>query len=164
MISLSGSIAAGYFLETGKHQLALISGVFLVLPGIFDLSGAVAGALGAKVAHRLQAKPTPFERLRSILHALLFSLIVLTFSAVILSAFGAWLGAWLFEANFKLVFQISFFSCLIAAAIGFPLIILLTVFVWRRGLDPDNVIGPIETSIFDSLTILAVLAVIGMLK
>jgi mgtE-like transporter len=157
LVSLAGAVIAGYFLEIGKHEMAMVAGAFLILPGIFDLGGSIGGALAAKVAHRLERQSDLALHHGPIVRALVFAFAVTAVSAILLSAFGAVLAAVLFEGDFAVVALAGLISCLIVAVIGYPLITLATLYVFRKGFDPDNVIGPIETSIFDSLTVLALL-------
>src|SRR5687768_9053511 len=56
-ISIVGAIAAGYFLELTKTQLISVMGVFMLLPGVFELGGAMAGAFGAKLNHIYENHP-----------------------------------------------------------------------------------------------------------
>jgi mgtE-like transporter len=161
MLSLAGSLEAGYFLEIGKEHIAFVAGAFLILPGIFDLGGSIAGALAAKLAHRLEQSKRPVHHI--LLSTIGFSLAVAFVSSIFLGLFGAALATWLFDANFIEILLITIVASTIVASIGFPLIGLATIRVYRTGIDPDNVIGPIETSLFDSLTIIALLVAIGVI-
>lgn len=160
LISLTGSIAAGYFLEVGKIHLALVAGAFLILPGIFDLGGSIGGALAAKIAHRLEEGKQSTHKI--FLHSLFFAFAIAVVAAIFLSLFGAGLAAWLFDASFRDIFFSSILATTIVGLIGFPLVGLATILIYRLGLNPDNVIGPIETSIFDSLTIISLLIALSV--
>lgn len=47
--------------------------------------------------------------------------------------------------------------------IGFPLIIIGVIMVRRLKLNPDNIVGPIETSVVDMLVIIIITFVIGVI-
>ncbi len=72
LLSVSGSVLAGYVLDLTKLELASMAGVFVLLPGVFDLGGSVAGAMGARLNHRLSlGAPTRAVLRDAILHAFL---------------------------------------------------------------------------------------------
>lgn len=161
IVSVVGAVIAGLVLDFNKAELATMAGVFLILPGVFDLGGAVAGAMGARINHRLgEGAPTRHVLRDSLLHA--FTLIC--FSAVFLSIFGAILGRLLFDADLWRLFMVAFLSAIAAAVVGLPVIAIATVLAKKRGLDADNFIGPIETSVFDTLTVLTVTLMVVTLR
>ena len=89
---------------------------------------------------------------------------LICFSAVFLGLFGAIFGRFLFDADLWRLFMVTFMSAVAAAAVGLPVIAVATVFAKKRGLDADNFIGPIETSVFDTLTILTVTLMVVSLR
>ncbi len=161
IVSLSGAIVAGYVLDLQKLHLAALAGVFMIMPGVFDLGGSIAGAMGARIGHRLGEGHPPEKVIHdSMMHA--FALVGV--ASIFLGLFGATLAALLFDGSFGKVLFVSVSSCLMAAAVGFPLVAYLTQIVFKRGADTDNIIGPIETSIFDTLTILTVSLMVVIIR
>jgi cation transporter-like permease len=162
LISLTGSIVAGLSLELVKSTLAGTVGIFLILPGVFDLGGSVAGAFGAKINHALTSdgrlKRHDFGR------SWLYSLGIVGLASLVLGLIGATLAALLFDGDFTKILFIAVVAPIITATIGLPIIGGLTILAARRGLDADNVIGPIETSVFDSLTILVIFLLLVVLR
>lgn len=161
IITLLGAVVAGLVLDLNKGELASMAGAFMIMPGVFDLGGAVAGAMGARLNHRLdQGAPVKHVTRDALLHA--FTLIC--FSAVFLGLFGAIVGKLLFDADLWRLFMVTFLSAVAAAIVGLPIIATATVLSKKRGLDADNFIGPIETSLFDTLTILAITIMVVTLR
>jgi cation transporter-like permease len=161
LISLSGSIVAGILLELTKSTLIATVGIFLLLPGVFDLGGSVAGAFAAKVNHaftRGSFTARDFHR------SLVYSLVVLSISALVLGAVGGLLASVFFHASFLKVMFTAWAASIVTGLIGLPIIGSLTLLTASKGLDADNFIGPIETSIFDSLTILVIFMLLLVMK
>lgn len=160
LISLTGSIIAGYLLELSKGTLAAVAGVFLLLPGVFDMGGNIAGSFGAHINHVLEYKPK--NTLGLFVKSLIHSLGVAAIASMFLGLVAGSLAALLFHASYWVIFKIAVFSALLSTLIGLPLVGIATVVAFKRGYDPDNFIGPIETSIFDSLSIVVVVLVMRM--
>ncbi len=161
LISLSGSIVSGTLLELTKSTLGQTVGVFLLLPGVLDLGGSVAGAFGAKVNHAYSQ--TRQGAGRFFLKSLGYALLIVAGSSLVLGVVGAGLAKLIFGASFGLILELALLVATGAALIGLPLVGGLTVLAVRVGIDADNVIGPIETSIFDSLTVVMLFLVLRWL-
>lgn len=161
LVTIFGAVVAGLILDLNKAELATMAGAFMIMPGVFDLGGAVAGAMGARLNHRLdQGVPVRHVTRDALLHA--FTLIC--FSAVFLGIFAAILGMLLFDADFWRILMVTFLSAVAAAVVGLPVIAVATVAAKKKGLDADNFIGPIETSLFDTLTVLAITIMVVTLR
>lgn len=152
VFSLIGSIVAGLLLESNKATLALMAGVFVILPGVFDLDGTLGAVLSAKINHRLEKLD---ERpARAFISSVLFAFLIAILAGVLVAAAGAFVASHFFAAKFMDVFKVGLGAILLSAVIGFPIVGGLSVFFIRRGVNPDDVVGPIESSIFDVLTVI----------
>jgi len=165
IISIVGAIAAGLVLDTYKNSFALTAGMFILLPGAFDLTGAVAGAYGAKIHHRFcPTKNCPSGTLSHTFgHTLFSSLATAIVASFVLGIITGALAALLFDGSFVVVLAVAVLSCLIVSVIGLPLIGLLTLAMARLNLDPDNFVGPIVFPLFDILTIFAIVFSLGVI-
>ena len=161
IISLVGAVIAGFHLDHNKTSLALIAGAFVIMPGVFDLNGALGGALSAKINHRLESPSakTPSTLLRAMAFAFLISIL----AGALVGAAGGGIAYALFDADFWTVFQLSVGAILLGAVIGFPLVGLATIILRKIGINPDDVMGPIETTFFDVLTVATLIIVAGWL-
>lgn len=159
-VSLLGALFAGVALELNKSELLAVAGVFLLLPGIFELGGAVAGAFGAKISHFRELHPRLARR--QFLPSVLYSLLLVVAASFVLGAIGGALAAGLFGADFGTLLRVCVLSVVLSSVIGLPLVGLATLAAVRLGMDADNVIGPVETSLFDVLSIVATVIAIGV--
>lgn len=161
VVSLVGSIAAGVHLEENKAILALITGTFVIMPGVFDLDGSLGAALSAKINHRLE---DPDARgFRVLLSSVGFALVIALLAGMLVGFVGGGMAAYLFDAEFGQIFQLSLAAIMLSAVIGFPIIGLLSLFFRKIKVNPDDVVGPIESAFFDVLTVVTLVWVVGWL-
>lgn len=158
VLSLVGSIAAGVHLEANKSLLALITGTFVILPGIFDLDGSIGAALSAKINHQMEEPKA--KSLWVYLNSVSFALLIAFLAGLVVALFGAFLANFFFDANFKQIFTLAIGAIMLSALIGFPIIGLLSLFFRWIKVNPDDVVGPIESSFFDVLTVVTLVMVL----
>lgn len=161
LISLTGAAASGFMLEANKSKIAALVGAYLILPGIFDLSGSASGAMAARLNHIFGNKK---EKTSVVVKILIQTLALVSASAIFLALFSATVAALFFGADLVKIFTVTFGSVVLSSVIGMPFIALFTVLTRKEGLDPDNFIGPIESSIFDVLSIASVTLMVVLVR
>lgn len=161
VFSLVGSVVAGVLLESNKTTLALVAGAFVILPGVFDLTGTMGAVISAKINHRLEDPSAKTWRVFA--GTVSYTTLVAALGGLLVALAGAGLATWLFDASFTQVFKLATGAIVLCGLIGFPLIGLLSLLARQRNMNPDDVIGPIESSIFDILTVITMVLVIGWL-
>lgn len=153
VIAIVSAIAVGFVLEHYTIDIAALAGAFVVLPAVFDLSSSLGAALGARVNHGLESEQSSR---RVLLHAVGTAALHLILTGVLVSAAGAGVAAIFFDAVFAEIFWLGLSAMFISGVVGFPIIALLSVFFRRRNINPDDVVGPIETSLFYLLAVLTI--------
>lgn len=159
VLSLLGSIIAGVLLENNKETLALLIGAFVVLPGVFDLGGSIGASLSAKINHKLEDSDA--RALRVFIRSTLFAVALACTAGLIVAIIGGWLAMWFFDANFWDIFVLAEGAIVLSAVIGLPIVGGLSIAFRKLRVNPDDVVGPIESSIFDILTVVTMALVIG---
>lgn len=160
IISLFGSIIAGVLLDANKETLALIAGTFVILPGVFDLDGSIGAALSAKINHRLD-ETTKGKQV--VLDTIWFSIRLSIFAGVMVGLVGAAVSEIFFDAEFWKVFVVGWGAIILSGAVGFPIIAVMSYMFKKKGVNPDDVVGPIESSLFDILTVVTLTIMVRML-
>lgn len=161
MVSLLGAVMAGYHLDNNKAALAVVVGAFVIFPGVLDLNGSLGGALSAKINHRLE---DPKSRTWNIyLRSVLFAFLIALLAGSVVGLAGGFLATTLFDGDFVTIFKLALGAIMVGALIGFPLVGVLTILLRKLGVNPDDVMGPIETSFFDFLAVYALVLVTGWL-
>lgn len=141
------AMISGYSLLQIERQLEEAYGVLLIYPALIDSLGDIAASFGSITTTRLhlgliEAKIWGIRRQLSDLVQIWFS--GLTYYAI----YG--LTAHLIDRSLK-----SFFIVILSFSTVSPLIILLAysiaILTFKKGLDPDNFVIPIETSVTDAM-------------
>lgn len=161
LLSLLGATASGLILEANKSKIAALAGAYLILPGVFDLSGATAGAMGARLNHIFGDKN---EKNSVVIKVLTQTLMLVSASAVFLAIFSAIVAGVFFGADLLKIFIVTAGSVILSSFVGMPIVAIATIIARKDGMDPDNFIGPIESSIFDVLSIAFVTLMVVVVK
>jgi cation transporter-like permease len=159
--SLIGSVIAGVLLDTHKETLALLAGTFVILPGIFDLDGSIGAALSAKINHILES--ASMSARQTFVHTVWFALRQAILGGVLVGLVGGTIAVVFFDAVFWQIFGIGVGAITMSAVIGFPIIGLLSLLFRRLSINPDDVVGPIESSLFDILAVITTVVMVGWL-
>ena len=159
-VALMGSLLAGYILEINKASLTIYAGAFLLLPGIVDLAASITGALCAKINHRLEEGSAPAKVIGS---SISFAFLLSVTCSLIVGVIGGTIGLLFFNVPFWHIASLAIATMIAVGVITFPVMSLLTLIVKKIGLNPDNMIGPIETGFTDALTAFTVSMIVRML-
>lgn len=164
IISIFGGILAGTILASKIENVQFLPGFFILLPGFLELQGCINGSLAARIGSLLHTKGVEkVDNLKdSQVRANLFSSFLLSIAAsLILGIFILFLTLLIFK---RLVFRlvlISFLSSLLVSLILIPLTLVSSVWLYKKGYDPDNIMGPFLTSTTDVISIIVLILVIG---
>lgn len=161
VFTVVASVFAGYILDLRKEEIGLIIGAFVLMPGIIDLSASLTGAMAAKINHHIDE--TPAHPLSVAIHSVGFSLVIGLFAGTIVGLFGGLISALLFQGDIWQLTMLGLLSMMTISIIGDPAIALLTVLVKKLGMNPDNIVGPIQSSMIDMLAIVVIASYAGLL-
>ncbi len=154
LVSLVAGLFAGTLLgtESMREGIESVPGLLLLLPAFLATRGGVYGPLGARLSSGLhQGLISPHfewnDRLRnavvaSFLNGMIVSILIALLAYVVLLAFGR--SGDLLELVFILTIA-GFLS-----AVTMLGVLLAVIFRgYRRGVDPDNIVGPVVTTVGD---------------
>lgn len=169
--STIGGLFAGVVLGGMRSELGMVSGLLVLVPALLATRGNVYGSLGARLAsglHQGLIEPRvdwADERLRGAIGAALGNgVLVSVFAATV-----AWFVLTLGNANPAPLTTLVSIAMLagILSGIALTIAVVSVVFVgYRRGLNPDTLVGPIVTTTGDvfgmTFLLLATRFVIGV--
>ncbi len=168
-IALGGGLFAGLVLEGLVESIERFPGLFVMIPVFLATRGNVYGALGGRISSGLHQGliPPKFERNERLTNAVIASFIngigisivigVVTWVALIL------LG-WQVAALYELV-AIMLVAGVLTSVIMIVGLLVLIFAGYRYGYDPDNLVGPIVTTlgdIFGMLFMLFAVTLVGV--
>jgi len=159
IVSLAGGLVAGTLLALYTNQLLLIPAIFLILPGFLEMWGNVSGTFASRLSSGLFLGVVNPQRMHT--KAVAGNLVAAFCLALVVSVV---LGCVAFLFN-RIVFGLSTYQLLvipviagiIASVIVIPLTLIITFALFRRGHDPNNIMGPLITSLGDVVSVLALL-------
>jgi len=154
-VSLIGGLFAGSVLGADAMAEAFTEypGLLLLLPAFLATRGNVYGALGARIStglHQGLIQPR-FERNRRLLNAVVASF-VNGISISVLIGFMSWgilvaLGRE--AASLREIIGVTLVAGLLTSVVMILGLLLLIFGGYRRGIDPDNLVGPVVTTLGD---------------
>lgn len=162
-ISVGGGLLAGTFLAIWTDKIILIPGMFILLPGFLELRGNISGSLAARVGSGLflgHIKSNKIHKSRIIKGNLIASFFLAIIISLLLGFFAFIFNLIFFDIVYPRIIFIPFFAGIIANLIEIPLTLFFTVYLFKRGYDPNNIMGPFVSTTGDITSILSLLAII----
>ncbi|MEA2089972.1 MAG: magnesium transporter [Thermoproteota archaeon] len=163
VLSISGGALAGLGLAKIIGVLNAFPGMIIMVPGFMGLRGNILGAMSARIGTALHTGliEPKFTYTKQTLTNILASTVLSGFVNTLIGIF-----AYIFcAANgiegavlWKLML-LGALSGVLAAFIISPFTLLIAITVFRKGVDPDNVMGPVVTSIGDITALLCLFIV-----
>lgn len=167
LLTLAASILAGFLFLEMKDSLELLPGLLALIPAIMGTRGSIYGAFGSRIATGLHlglVEPRFVSNKNvnnAIAAALINSVVISIVIAVIAYAVLLLLGIQTIPV-WALV-TISLLAGVISGLALIGIVMLITFGGFRRGIDPDNLVGPIVTVTGDILSIFALLVTAKMI-
>jgi mgtE-like transporter len=159
LVSIAGGLIAGFVLAATTNKLLLIPGMLITLPGFLDMRGNISGSLASRLSSGLflgVIKPKGFKTKiikGNVEASFILAAIISLFLGLIAFMFNN-LVLHVFTPSIIMIFLIA---GLIASAIEIPVAIFFTFYFFRKGHDPNNILGPFVTSTGDITSILSLL-------
>ncbi|RLM56690.1 hypothetical protein DVK02_09360 [Halobellus sp. Atlit-31R] len=163
--SLVGGLIAGVVLSGMRAELRDVSGLLVLVPALLATRGNVYGSLGARIStalHQGLVEPRVRggdERLRAAVAAALANgLLASTFAAVAVFSVLTALGTPV--APLSVLVSIALLAGLLSG-VALSAVVVTAVFAgYRRGRDPDTLVGPLVTTTGDVFGVLFLLAAV----
>jgi len=149
-------VIAGTTLQGMEEGLALLSGLALITPPLLDLRGNINGALASRLGTALHTGVIePKLKFTADLKANIVATLILSLLAS--ATIGALASAALVLAgvhvNVVSLMTIAILAGFMSGVILASITVVIAVFTFRHGWDPDNVTAPLMTALGDFLTV-----------
>lgn len=153
LISLVGGLFSGLVLEAIIERVAEFPGLLVAVPVFLATRGNVYGALGGRISsglHQGLIEPR-FQRDDRLINAMIASFVnAVSMSVVIATLSWAALGLLGWESASLLEFVAILLIAGVLTSVVLIFGLLLVIFAgYKRGYDPDNLVGPIVTTLGD---------------
>ncbi len=159
VVSVAGGLAVGTVLALYMEKTLLLPGMLIILPGLLEMRGSISGSLSSRIASGLflgvfknkkaSARIVKGNIMASFLLAVVVSialgLLAFLFNYLVLQAFT------------PSIIILPVLAGIIANAIEIPLALAATFYLFRKGHDPNNIMGPFITSTGDVVSVASIL-------
>lgn len=145
---------ASVFIEDNKEALLLIGTTLILYPSIADLLSSVGAVLSASVHHDIDT--IEGNKILAVVYAVLRSIFVVLIASLLVGSVAGILGVWLFSVSFLQTLQLATLAGLLAGLVGFPVIIGVVFLARRLRANPDDVMPPLENTVFNALVLFAI--------
>lgn len=159
VISVIGGLIAGIILAIYTNKLLLIPGMLILLPGFLEMRGNISGALASRLSSGLflgviNPKETKSRIVRGNLWACLIEAVFIAAALGIIAFLFDYLILGVVAPR---IILIPLIASVITDAVEIPLTIFVTFYLFRKGHDPNNIMGPFVTSTGDITSVAALL-------
>lgn len=166
LLTSLGALGAGALLSAMAPQLEAAKGVLVLVPGLMAFRGNISASMGARLSSAVHlGLLDPSEPFGEVGRTnVLASLALSTTIGAVVGVLG-WAASWLLglDTLSLLAFvAIAVATGLISGAILSLVTLSIVVVATRRGLDPDNVTGPLLTTVGDVITLGVLFVVVGV--
>jgi mgtE-like transporter len=167
MVSAVGGLFAGLVLSGMRAELRTVSGLLVLVPALLATRGNVYGAMGAKLSTALHqglidANPVPDDRrvYTAVSAAMLNGVAISVFAAGV--AYAVLVALARPRASLATLAAIALVAGLLSG-IALTIIVVAAVFAgYRRGLNPDTIVGPVVTTTGDVFGMAALLVAVRL--
>ena len=157
------SILSGLFLGKNEELLRMLPGILIIVPSFMAINGNISSVVASRLSSALHmglVKPH-FRRSKLLERNIHAMLIVAVVSFFMLGLAAAMINNFLGAAviNFMIFPVITLTAGLITVMVLMFGSIFTSYLIYRHGLDPDNVVVPILTTVGDFVGILVLLLI-----
>jgi len=163
IISIIGDILAGIILTILILPFKSFLILILIVPALLSMRGNISGPFIARTSRDLIIGELNTKSwIENVLATYALSIVI----AFLIGLFGNLLNYFfvrVFIITSGILILIPIISILLTLSISIPFSTFLNIIVFRRGLDPNNVVNPIMTAVDDFFTVLCFYLTIIML-
>ncbi len=165
IVLLIGGLIAGTILAVYTDNLLLIPGMLVLIPGFLEMRGNISGSLAARISSGIYLGfINPYGKNKRVLRGnIAASFFLVVFISILLGVLAYLFTLIVFKTPYPEIILISLLAAILANLIEIPLSIFFTFFLFRKGFDPDNIMGPFVTTTGDLTSILSLLLVVAIL-
>jgi len=159
LVSVMGGLIAGTILAIYTDKIFLIPGMLILIPGLLEMRNSIDGSFASRLSaglflHVINPDHKKTKIIKGNLFAAFFLGIIVSFClGTIAFAFNYFV---LHTKTIEIIF-IPVIAGLIANLIELPLTLIATLYLFKKGYDPNNIMGPFITSTGDIISVISLL-------
>lgn len=155
--SITGGLIAGIILASLENDLLLIPGLLILIPGFLEMKGNVNGSLASRLSSALHiGSIRPEIKNTAFLRENVLSSFVLVIVVGLVLGVASFTATYLYFKVFYIkIIYIALLTSLISDVLSIPLTTVSCFWLFKRGYDPDNIMGPYVTTTGDIISLIA---------
>src|SRR3989344_4972561 len=159
ILSTTGGLVAGLLLALYVDKIYLIPGIFILLPGFLEMRGNISGSISARLSSGLflGALKPKIRKNRILRGNIVASIILVIIISLLLGVIAYLVSFFVFGLSFPSIILIALLAGILSNIIEIPLTVVTTFWLFKRGHDPNNIIGPYLTTTGDIVSIASLL-------
>jgi len=165
VVSVIGGLIVGSIIAIHTERMLLIPGMLILLPGFLEMRGNISGSFASRLSSGLFLKVIKPNKINT---KIIRGNLAASFLQVIIVSLALGLIAFLF--NFLAlhiltprIILIPVIAAIIANIVEIPLTLFTTFYLFKKGHDPNNIMGPFVTSTGDVTSTVALLIALVVL-
>lgn len=165
IISVTGGLAAGLLLTYATDKLYLLPSLFILLPGFLEMRGNISGTLSARISSGLflGAFKKQYTGKKIITGNIIASIVLVILLSLFLGLLAYYASMQFFGFAEPKIILIAFLAGILSNIIEVPVALFTTFWLFRRGHDPNNIMGPYITTTGDIASILSILIAVTVI-
>ncbi|MDD5133610.1 MAG: magnesium transporter [Candidatus Nanoarchaeia archaeon] len=165
LVSVIGGLIAGTMLAIYTDKVFLIPGMLILIPGLLEMRNSIDGSFASRLSaglflHIINPKHTKTKIIKGNLIAA-FLLGIMVSLVLGLVAFG--FNYFILKIFMPKIILIPLIAGIFANLIELPLTLFTTLALFKRGYDPNNIMGPFITSTGDIISVISLLITLFIL-
>jgi mgtE-like transporter len=162
MLCVIIDLVAGTILAIYMDKMLLIPGMLILLPGFLEMRGNISGSLACRLSSGLflgVVKPDKYNT-RITRGNFIASFLMVIFLTFVLGVIAFLFSFLIFGIYTLKIIIFPVIAGIIANAIEIPLTFFMTLYLFRKGHDPNNIMGTFVTSTGDITSIVSLFIVL----
>lgn len=165
MFSIIGGLIAGTILAVYEDKLLIIPGMLIMIPGFLEMRNNIAGSFSSRITSGLFLHIIKPDHMKTkiikgnVIASFILGILVSIMLGLIAFAFNYFLMGLYYPA----IIIIPLIAGFISNGIEIPLTLIAILYLFKKGHDPNNIIGPFITAIGDVVGILSLLFALMLL-
>lgn len=162
LFAIIGGIISGIVLAIYMDKIFLIPGMLIIIPGFLEMRGNISGTFASRISSGLflgiinPSKPNK----KIIKGNLRGSFILATIVSLVLGLVAFAFNYFIMGVFTPTIILVPLFAGILSNLILNKVTLLATLYFFKKGHDPNNIMGPFVTTAGDVISTLCLLAVI----
>jgi len=159
IVSIIGGLIAGTILAIHTQKILLIPGMLILLPGFLEMRGNISGSFASRLSSGLFLGIINPNKIKTkiIKGNLLASFLLVIIVSLALGLIAFFFNYFVLSITTLEIIFLPLIAGVIANIIEIPLTLFATFFLFKKKIDPNNVMGPFITSTGDITSIVSLL-------